>query len=1670
LYVRNRSGSTFDKVSSGISALDSGKIVDIAKRGEFLFAAVDGNNAYYAYYNNLGKWYQLEGGSKPTCFDREQDFDTDYSHEIHVGRNGGVDRYLIGSAMMLIPNDSTVDSRLNGSTLLMRKLDAGVTLVSFEGNPILYAVNRDSLVQMCQFPIDITRINDVTTLTTNSTNATGDETAVTLTYAATDKGVATIESGEAQFISDVGGCSRIVKFKNLAYAYGGKTVYLIAGKQVMSSYSFESDITSTYATANQIFVISGGVLFSVGDVQDYQVVADPTFDALRGAGFGNVSQIHDFGSIVGCIRNATGSGNWTAIDPTTGTVLKTFGGLESRSLKCACTSFVGEIQQNYIGTDSGYYEIDETLEHIDGPYLDGSGVNDIEDLSTTHGNVKLIGASDGLYIDIPELMFENSFNNDNDATVGANGLFASTYPTDASCDSNFMMIYMKNGKYGVVTGINDNPDAEDRYTVTAQDMGDIQASETINRVVRTGARSALVLTSRGMRTTSDLVNYPWWQTSENNLKETIDIAINDLKNLDTLTGSYVIRKSGTVYSLNRINYQTSETLILSSGTRLGRVGTIGGRLLALSGDAIVAYDGLPTTHPEFSEFSYFADGLENGVNDFTIDGNFVYAATDSGIKKYSASGIAQDTWMGDFSVKEIFTEGGLFFKAEKTGTYGVYEVSGTDVEAVYEDSDRSRYDRTNGVVVAQSQTKLDNGNTDTVVNLVFDSTGIDERPLRAPFVLFSGKPKKDTFIGTKNVTSIAVTDSAAYCVANGTIYTSPNTSDFTGTHTWRNIIPSGIGNVVRIFANDATLVAFTDTSYVNINIENGYSIVSTRSINGLPTSGKISTVSINGENEVFVPTASGVYQMNPSSHIDIIHSGIVNDCHDIAAVGSYVVVLNYSSGKNCITQLVEGEDGNPYSVSTVNWYECDSQISTRLTRMTTWGSGMFIDDGTNCIYAEYVSKPRDDSDGILSFTLATSSPLTIKRTIGGSEVLFVASDRTYKAQDASIPKYTSTYLSGKDVIGIEHYMDDGGNDSILALISDGIVRISDGSIFYGGNFSIFRSTYLVSSETNVGMQTLQAVGEDESIFNSQETGVWVAFRIGNELIDGEIRDIIQYDNESVVYIVGQCVMKSGGIGRVRHFGACMNELKNLNNIGSEADGGYRFLKLDDQNFLIGYYGGFKYFKDNVIIRSYYNTSYGTAIDKPVTAIGSGDSTGTDGRSYYVNQGTKIYETNDLIGFNPLIETLPQNLTVNQIVKIGDRDFIMPTSHGLYYTRGIYELRDDINTQSFKEFNAWIWDFYDGSEKNHISSNHRESDFIQRIAQYADTSMTNVTLPKRYQNIPQSIEFNDGYQYIRGGVRNFYTQLKAAKEVYQGGFVNRMEDSDIGTLDMFALDYIVKRWNNGKMEFFIHVPTTMTYYMNHVAGFGNCRYEDTTVARKNIDNTVTDNKLNEKYTRLRIYVDQSHFNLKSITAIQINGTSLPLKVYKDDEHPCSGFDGLYHSVIQPSMTMTIPIEKDGNNVARLIEENSNNIVLEFAVYGTDEQSIRFIAQAYPTATIHFVNNQKLGGEMPDQVVSLRYDLPFFQISRNMFTKDGYMFKGWSTDPDSSEIAYPDRGQITPTSDDDVEITLYPVFEKYNWDDFTRITFANPIGGGETVVINEVTPLNDQNTTIIMGNEV
>lgn len=180
-------------------------------------------------------------------------------------------------------------------------------------------------------------------------------------------------------------------------------------------------------------------------------------------------------------------------------------------------------------------------------------------------------------------------------------------------------------------------------------------------------------------------------------------------------------------------------------------------------------------------------------------------------------------------------------------------------------------------------------------------------------------------------------------------------------------------------------------------------------------------------------------------------------------------MLNYADGKNYITQVQEGDGDNRDVMVTRRWYECDIPVDSKMTRITRSGSGVFLDDGSNCVYSNDISIPVTEEVGKLPFTSATDSHLTIRRTTSGGGTLFVASDRTYKPEFTNIPKYVNTHITGTKVLGLEHFKDDGGNDSVLALTESGVVNVSDGSVFYGGNFSVFRSTYIVNPENNFGI-------------------------------------------------------------------------------------------------------------------------------------------------------------------------------------------------------------------------------------------------------------------------------------------------------------------------------------------------------------------------------------------------------------------------------------------------------------------------------------------------------------------------------------------------------------------------------------------------------------------------
>ena len=134
-------------------------------------------------------------------------------------------------------------------------------------------------------------------------------------------------------------------------------------------------------------------------------------------------------------------------------------------------------------------------------------------------------------------------------------------------------------------------------------------------------------------------------------------------------------------------------------------------------------------------------------------------------------------------------------------------------------------------------------------------------------------------------------------------------------------------------------------------------------------------------------------------------------------------------------------------------------------------------------------------------------------------------------------------------------------------------------------------------------------------------------------------------------------------------------------------------------------------------------------------------------------------------------------------------------------------------------------------------------------------------------------------------------------------------------------------------------------MNNPQGISNSQYTYNSIQRKNVPNASIVNTLPNGATMLRVYLYNSYFGIKTILAAQCVGNSLPLKIYKDNVNADDSWKGFFDTVVQPSTLKTLPMTNDGNvNNVRVCTDDQGRIVLDFAVYGTDAQAIRIIAES------------------------------------------------------------------------------------------------------------------------------
>ena len=333
-------------------------------------------------------------------------------------------------------------------------------------------------------------------------------------------------------------------------------------------------------------------------------------------------------------------------------------------------------------------------------------------------------------------------------------------------------------------------------------------------------------------------------------------------------------------------------------------------------------------------------------------------------------------------------------------------------------------------------------------------------------------------------------------------------------------------------------------------------------------------------------------------------------------------------------------------------------------------------------------------------------------------------------------------------------------------------------------------------------------------------------------------------------------------------------------------------------------------------------------------------------TYAHNDGSDILTSLSYKIWKPLL-SLPTMVVPNDIVCINKKTYLFSANDGLYGTKYHYTLVNDvkpIERETVLEIyndliSSRLSTELDVELENHISTHHASNSFITSLNRdYATTQLDDIV--SSWQKIKVSSD-----NAMNLGIKNDIITEIYFGEQNDGDIVvqisNYLDDKDSNIMEeVSGVTYITKRWMSGITEIYINVPTTRTYYLNNLYGASNCNLApELEISRKNLDSfgveKMTQNGiLSTHYTTLNIGITSAEYSIKQLLDVQINGMSLPLKIYQDQsQYGGSGLAGkLYSSFIEPSIVKKY-------NITTTDEEG--NFQFEFACFGTDAQAIHLM---------------------------------------------------------------------------------------------------------------------------------
>lgn len=419
----------------------------------------------------------------------------------------------------------------------------------------------------------------------------------------------------------------------------------------------------------------------------------------------------------------------------------------------------------------------------------------------------------------------------------------------------------------------------------------------------------------------------------------------------------------------------------------------------------------------------------------------------------------------------------------------------------------------------------------------------------------------------------------------------------------------------------------------------------------------------------------------------------------------------------------------------------------------------------------------------------------------------------------------------------------------------------------------------------------------------------------------------------------------------------------------------------------------------------------------------------DGNPAYIhNDGSDILTSLNYKIWRPLL-SLPDMVIPNDIAFINKKTYLFSTNDGLYGTKYKYIIVNDVKPISretvLEIYNDLISSNLstqlDTELENHLSTHHLSGSFITRLNEdYATTQLDDI------MSSWQSVKISSSNAMTLGIKNDIITEMHFGGQNDGDVIVqisNYLDDEEAEYMEEISgATYITKRWMSGITEMYINIPTTRTYYLNNLYGASNCRLDpEMEMSRKNLENFGVQ-KMNQNgvlsthYTTLKIGIASAEYSITQLLDIQINGMSLPLKIYQDQsQYGDAGLAGnLYRSFVEPSIVKNYDIVNT---------DEEGNFQFEFACFGTDAQAVHLMfydeKSRSNNATVKIIFDPNGGeGTMAAQKFIITYDengnpvLEQKNLKRNKFTNfsAGYqkIFAGWSMLPlmDNEEATYED----------------------------------------------------------------